>query len=373
MPIRIYALAKQLKLDSKELVDICTKAGITGKGSALASLTDEEYGHSEGITWPVEAEPAARPGCRLRRSGGRRRAGPRGGGCFRSRAAETLPSAVPDTSAAKFPCSGKVPESSSPKESPPKKGPAAKPAEKDKENEKAGLSIKLAPMPAMHQPSYVEAEGATPQKPDIKLPLDAIRASRAGGKPLSEHLRKHEEKKAEGEADAKRATSAATTAAAGKKAREGTPGRGGNGPPPRPAAPVVRDGKRRGRATLGGREQRQLKRKRAEDRAARRRRGRGTGGRRPPAAAEHIRRTGNANTGRPAKANVVIQLPCTVREFSEAVGVPARAVLGKLLAMGTQHQHRRRAWGGNRGAAGGRAGSGSRFPSRCGGRGKVLP
>ena len=42
MPIRIYALAKQLNLDSKVLVDICTKAGVTGKGSALASLTDEE-------------------------------------------------------------------------------------------------------------------------------------------------------------------------------------------------------------------------------------------------------------------------------------------------------------------------------------------
>ena len=42
MAVRIYALAKELKLDSKELVDICTKAGVPGKGSALASLTDEE-------------------------------------------------------------------------------------------------------------------------------------------------------------------------------------------------------------------------------------------------------------------------------------------------------------------------------------------
>ena len=42
MPIRIYALAKDLKFDSKELVDLCTKAGITGKGSALASLEDDE-------------------------------------------------------------------------------------------------------------------------------------------------------------------------------------------------------------------------------------------------------------------------------------------------------------------------------------------
>ncbi len=42
LPARIYSLAKELKIDSKELVDICTRAGITGKGSALASLDDDE-------------------------------------------------------------------------------------------------------------------------------------------------------------------------------------------------------------------------------------------------------------------------------------------------------------------------------------------
>ena len=42
MAVRIYSLAKELKVDSKELVDICTKAGVPGKGSALASLTEEE-------------------------------------------------------------------------------------------------------------------------------------------------------------------------------------------------------------------------------------------------------------------------------------------------------------------------------------------
>ena len=31
LPARIYSLAKELKIDSKELVEICTKAGITGK------------------------------------------------------------------------------------------------------------------------------------------------------------------------------------------------------------------------------------------------------------------------------------------------------------------------------------------------------
>jgi len=42
VPIRIYALAKDLKIDSKELVEYCNKAGIPGKGSALASLEDDE-------------------------------------------------------------------------------------------------------------------------------------------------------------------------------------------------------------------------------------------------------------------------------------------------------------------------------------------
>ncbi len=42
MPVRIYALAKELKLDSKDLVDLCTRIGIPNKGSALASLEDEE-------------------------------------------------------------------------------------------------------------------------------------------------------------------------------------------------------------------------------------------------------------------------------------------------------------------------------------------
>ncbi len=42
VPVRIYALAKELKLDSKELVDLCTRIGIPNKGSALASLEDDE-------------------------------------------------------------------------------------------------------------------------------------------------------------------------------------------------------------------------------------------------------------------------------------------------------------------------------------------
>lgn len=47
--IRIYALAKALKIDSKKLVEICNKAGVTGKDSALASLNDEEVSKIKGF------------------------------------------------------------------------------------------------------------------------------------------------------------------------------------------------------------------------------------------------------------------------------------------------------------------------------------
>ena len=105
----------------------------------------------------------------------------------------------------------------------------------------------------------VERELA-PQKPDLKLPVDAIRAGRSGAKPLSEHIKKHEQ----------------------KRKAEGRPGdRGGPGGPPIPQVPPTEEtGRERSRrgprpaaakaagspdefaTSLGGREARQLIRKR---------------------------------------------------------------------------------------------------------------
>jgi hypothetical protein len=42
LTMRIYSLAKELNCDSKKLVDVCKQAGITGKDSALASLSEDE-------------------------------------------------------------------------------------------------------------------------------------------------------------------------------------------------------------------------------------------------------------------------------------------------------------------------------------------
>jgi translation initiation factor IF-2 len=60
VPIRIYALAKELQIDSKELVEYCTKAGITGKGSALASLDDDEVVKVKAFMGGAKSSPSSR-------------------------------------------------------------------------------------------------------------------------------------------------------------------------------------------------------------------------------------------------------------------------------------------------------------------------
>ncbi|MFN7844574.1 MAG: translation initiation factor IF-2 N-terminal domain-containing protein, partial [Pirellula sp.] len=62
MAVRIYSLAKDIGLDSKELVDLCTRLGILNKGSALASLDDDELTkikkHLAEKSAPAAAAPA---------------------------------------------------------------------------------------------------------------------------------------------------------------------------------------------------------------------------------------------------------------------------------------------------------------------------
>ena len=177
-------------------------------------------------------------------------------------------------------------------------------------------------MPTAQQPVAPKKREPAAQKPDIKLPLDAIRAGRLGEKPLSKHIEKHEKKR---KADAKKASTKGGAKPAGaipgssiasERGRRGT----------RPGTPAATDG-----AALGGREQRQLKRKRSSGR--RRKSGEREEGKFSRRSYRRIRRTG-ANTAAPRKSNVVVELPCTVRTFSEAIGVSAGQVLGKLLTLG---------------------------------------
>jgi len=177
-------------------------------------------------------------------------------------------------------------------------------------------------MPAAKKPVARTSQEPAPQKPDVKLPLDAIRSAKAGGaKPLAEHMRKHEQRQAD----------------AGRPRPGGV--RGGEASPP----PLMEAGGRlrrspqgKGRSDggdlLGGREVRQLARKRTTGRRGRfgEDDDRGMRRRRP----QRQRRT--VSTAAPRKTNASLQVPCTVRAFSEAIGLAASEVLKRLLNFGME-------------------------------------
>ena len=195
----------------------------------------------------------------------------------------------------------------------------------------------LAPMPTPSKSiGKNRPKEPTPQKPDIKLPPDAIRAGKAGSKPLSEHLRKHEEKKKRDDLAAKKGTPRSGPAETGTGVAPPADLAGGKERPRRGRANPGRPRRKRegaGLATLGGREQRQAKRKRS---TTAKRRGSGEDEEGSTGAARrsrNLRRTGT-NTAATRKGKVVVELPCTVRSFAEATGVPKGKILGKLLSLG---------------------------------------
>ena len=317
MAVRIYTLAKELKIDSKELVELCTRAGIQDKGSALASMTDEEVAKLKEFI-AAKSRPPERPAAAPVRPA--------------TPPAPVKPAAPATLKREDYIAPAGVAQSKPPEVAPPKPVAAeAKPRPTvrpggDGPKPVPRPAFKLAPMPAAGRaPITPRSASQEPvaQKPDVKLPLDAIRSAKAGGaKPLADHMRKHEQQRA---ADATRQRTSGLL-----RGSAGTP----TAVPP-PMAPGVRprrtpskggDGKD---DALGGREQRQLGRKRLSD-------GRGIGddefssrrrrGARP--------RKSGASTAAPRKTNASIQVPCNVRAFSEAIGLSASDVLKKLLSFG---------------------------------------
>ncbi len=387
MAVRIYALAKELNLDSKLLVEICDKAGITGKGSALASLTDDEVVRIKAAVSksrqgppravggrPMAPEPTrpitrddyiapagVAPGkvpvlpSRPERPAAKQVAPeaptpeaptPESPAATPPQSEAPAPAApapevvVPEVPAAESPATAPLPpEQPGPERAVPRgrvpelsaasKPGAEKPPKRPRPPGRPARTIKLAPLPVSKAPKDSKAKGEepAPQKPDIRLPPDAIRAGRAGTKPLKEHLRKHEEKRKKAAAEQKGRPAGQKPAKPADEQPASTRDRAR-----RPARPVAREEEKE--ATLGGREQRQLKRKKSA-----------TVRRRPDGSEEEvaatplrrrtrIRRTGT-NTAAPRKSNVVVELPCTVRSFSEAIGVAARDVIRQLMALGT--------------------------------------
>jgi len=316
--VRIYTLAKELRIDSKELVDLCTRAGIQDKGSALASMTDEEVAKLKefiaGRSKPADKGPAAKPAAAP--------AGP-------VRPVTGAPLKREDYIAPAGVAKGKPPEiAAPPKPAEPKPRPTVRPGG-DGPKPVPRPAFKLAPVPAAGRAPITPrpaAQEPAAQKPDVKLPLDAIRSAKAGGaKPLADHMRKHEQQRQ----------------AEGQRPRLGGLLRGtgpGMAPMPPPLEPGVRPRRQPGKPgagqaddLLGGREQRQLNRKKIGD-------GRGgmdddDGGLRRRRSSR-LRKGSSVSTAAPRKTNASIQVPCNVRAFSEAIGLSASEVLKKLLTFG---------------------------------------
>ncbi|TWT72825.1 Translation initiation factor IF-2 [Posidoniimonas polymericola] len=392
MAVRIYSLAKELNVDSKELVDICTRAGVPGKGSALASLTDDEVakvkqfmsGPSDAPVAkgakgkaappppvrPTEARGADRMKVIVTPKTGGPRLSPRRGSEEEEQPteAETPPPAeaapgeaaqaesTPSEAVASEAPAGGVPagevaeeqgaavasqaaEAASAAETAAevhreklaKPGPLARMVRKEdyigpansgsgkmpvvgaggdqrkggarkSPEAKARPAVRLAAVPAKAQPKKPEKpkEEAKAQKPVMTLPTEVLGANKLGSKPLAQHLRRAE-RTLEAEQIRERT--------GGARAKE-----------------TEDDDSRRkasGRPMLGGREARQLNR----DRGNRRQR---------PGFGRRVRRTrrSGVNTAAPRKGRIEIQLPCTVRDLSEAAGVPARDIQRILMEEG---------------------------------------
>lgn len=322
MSVRIYQLAKEFAFDSKDFLEICAKAGVTGKGSALASLTDDEESK-------VRSYIAGGVG----KTGGRTAAigGAKGG----TATLPPPPTAAPISREAYIPPAGTL---GKPPVLPAKPAPVAKPERVERPAASAGEApkkppegpkapvIRVAPLPTAQQPPPPKkpAEPA-PQKPVIKLPADV----RSGRAPLGKKVKDVAEKSLE-------------PAASTPSKKPGGPRPGGGGAGVLPGAPTSPRPRRAAKPAgtqdvgMGTREDRQKIRKRTgSDRPVRI----GAGGvveeerafRRP----KPRQKRAGVSTAAPRKGHVVIQLPCTVRSFSASIGVPVPKVLGKLLQLGT--------------------------------------
>jgi len=428
VPIRIYKLAKELALDTKVVVDICTKLGITVKGSALASLSDDEVakirefisgsGKSGGAkkktrrTTPGADEsldsftrddyiaPTGTDGGRDQMPAIPSRPKPPAQEEPAPTAvaeapvateiepaeieeAPEIPAEVPEPPVVETPEAApvvaaepteeiappKIPdaekteiEEEAPIEveakaeveveetvKPPKKRkpllplptrngqtalpdlPSRKKEESPEEDTngrarprqpRTGPAIKLAPMPKAAETTKKKKDSSNepaPQKPDIRLPMDAIRAAKQGSAPLSEHLKRHEIKKAD------KKTREEEKPKKGEAEKKKTKGKGRRGEPVYEQESTEKEER--------------TKRER-QKRKTSRRRNRGslddTGSQQTSSMPFRRRRRpkrGAISTAEPRKEAVTVELPCTVRSFSQAVGVSAAKVLAKLMTL----------------------------------------
>ncbi len=380
MPKRIYALAKELQIDSKDLVDICTRIGIQNKGSALASLEDEEVARIEKYLRgapPVAEKPApSAPLAPIRESAPN----------------PSTPVALPNKATPKpvvveptpiiAPVPVPAPSLVAVEVSQPVAAVAIAPAARTDEPQRpvgredynaataggtrvrsldarrssatgtktgSGLGtaedrkraqqqrrepvINLAKLPKSSQPVAPAARSnePAPQRPEIRLTKEAISGHKQGMKaPLEELQKQQQQESATGRARSKTGGAAAPAA----------PSQGTGGLSQFKAAADKAKGKHR----TGDDDEEALNRKKGVGIAAARDERKRRSNRRGDDSTEDDgsgRKRGGrtlvhrgTNTAAPRKEKAILELPCTVRSFLEASGLPAGKVLGYLMQMG---------------------------------------
>ena len=384
MPARIYALAKELNIDSKDLVDLVKKVGITGKGSALASLSDEEADRVRSHLAGSEAKPEAAAGpavssaaptavrdavtperkprsIQIGRSSGpvsksaaKGRAD--GGRTVRAPAplppVEKVPADVASEPAAQAPdvklpksvrgmgggLVGRVPGAKKPVDdsiAPIRQETTADASAKMRSLDRVSsgdaskrsegttpkrreprINVKMASLPDAPAPERPKSgAGEKAQKPDIKLSKDVIVGHKQGVKaPLEQLAKEDTDKKRGGRA------SSGLSGFTGEKGKQ----RGGRGNESDDDDKPRRKGLA-GMASARAERARGNKRRPQLDSAI-------SGGRENFARRRTLTRRGT-NTAAPRKDAVVLELPCSIRSFSEAAGIPAAQVLRVLMGM----------------------------------------
>ena len=361
MPKRIYALAKELSMDSKDLVDLCTKLGIQNKGSALASLEDDEVARIDkyiaGGDQPSPAAPApqaapqppAGPLPPLNRDRANRVIG--------RPAPKPNPTAAAPVSAP--PAAESAPSTEEAPTSPAPELVAEKPApqqltredyiaplsasgrirsldarkqqtknaeDRKKPPQRRAPIINLASVPRSSQPPVPppKSDEPAPQRPEIRFTKDDISGQKQGMKAPLREMEEAQQKeqspspKGEGRKKPHAASDgglkgfAAAAADRKGKHRKGDDDEEERGKKASSGIAAARAERRKRSKVVDSNEED----KRSAYRSSRRLVRKGT------------------NTAAPRKENVVLELPCTVRSFSEAAGVPAGRVLGTLMQMG---------------------------------------
>ena len=306
---RIYALAKELGLDSKDLVEVCTKAGVTGKGSALASLSSDEVetikSYLKGgrsASKPASAKTAER----------------------KPVVGDVQPGFTRDDYIAPAGATGKPKTIVSTRSVTPASG--ANKSEQPKSPVKREPVVKLAAMPASAEPLPSAPAEPTPQQPELRLPPDAIRGAKEGAKAPLEQFTKQDKRRRPGEtkqAGSEKVLGVTPEAPLAKAAGHKRRGKSEIFPP-------KEEKKGTGLAGMAG-----TRHARQQSRRSKRPVGAEGGDDETPRTRRGSRPTRKGtNTAAPRKGNVVLSLPCTVRSFSEASGLSTREIQQELLGLG---------------------------------------